>query len=113
MNPHMRASDADRDRVVGALQRHTGEGRLTLDEFDQRSAAAYAARTIGDLDALIADLPPLATPGEPAPARAIGLAGPRLWVLAALIAFTLAGAGLLSGYADAMAAGSVMDGMCH
>ncbi|MPY80300.1 MAG: DUF1707 domain-containing protein [Actinophytocola sp.] len=112
MNPHLRASDADRDRVADALQRHTAEGRLTLAEFDQRSAAAYAARTIGDLDAITADLPPLAEPAEPAHTRATGAIGPRLWVLAALLA-ALAGAGLIGGYADAAAAGTMMDGMCH
>lgn len=112
MNPNLRASDADRDRVADALQRHTAEGRLTLDEFDQRTATAYAARTIGDLDAITADLPPLPEPAKPAQAPVAGTIGPRLWVLAALLA-ALAGAGLIGGYADVAAAGTMMDGMCH
>lgn len=113
MNPHMRASDADRERVADALQRHTAEGRLTLDEFDQRSTAAYAARTIGDLDVITADLPPLAEPADSARVRTSDMAGSRLWVLAALVAAILAGAGLIGGFTDAAAAGAMMDGMCH
>jgi hypothetical protein len=53
----MRASDADRDRVAALLQEHRAAGRLTAEEFDERVDAALAARTLGDLDALLADLP--------------------------------------------------------
>ena len=64
----MRASDADREKVVQALQEQVGEGRLTLAEFEQRSSEAYAtAKTVGDLRALMNDLPvdPLAPPKPP------------------------------------------------
>lgn len=57
MDPHLRAGDADRERVVERLRRHVGEGRLTLDEFSDRAAAAYRARTLGELSALTGDLP--------------------------------------------------------
>jgi len=53
----MRASDAERDAVVGRLNRAVGEGRLTMDEFSGRVELAYAARTRGDLDPLLRDLP--------------------------------------------------------
>lgn len=53
----MRASDEDRQRVVDALQEQAGQGRLTLTEFDERSASAYAATTLGDLRKLTRDLP--------------------------------------------------------
>ena len=56
-NPGLRASDADRERLVDELEQHTIAGRLTTDEFEQRTQQAYAARTIGDLDALHRDLP--------------------------------------------------------
>jgi hypothetical protein len=56
-DPHLRASDAERERVVVALQRHTAAGRLTLDEFGQRSARAFAAVTRGELAAVTSDLP--------------------------------------------------------
>ncbi|HVL83272.1 MAG TPA: DUF1707 domain-containing protein [Pseudonocardia sp.] len=57
MNRELRAADSDRERVVERLRRAVGEGRLTIDEFEERAAAAYAARTYGELDILIADLP--------------------------------------------------------
>jgi hypothetical protein len=53
----VRASDAERDAVVGRINRAVGEGRLTLDEFSDRLQLAYAARTRGDLDPLLRDLP--------------------------------------------------------
>lgn len=56
-DPHVRASDADREHVVRQLERGLRDGRLTVDEFDERVQSAYAARTLGDLDGLIRDLP--------------------------------------------------------
>jgi len=56
-NSKIRASDADRDRVAAALREHLAAGRLTLEEFDQRLDQAYAAKTLGDLDEVMADLP--------------------------------------------------------
>jgi hypothetical protein len=53
----IRASDADRDRVAAALQEHYAAGRLSAEEFDQRVDAAMAARTLDELDRLLADLP--------------------------------------------------------
>jgi hypothetical protein len=55
--PGIRAADADRDAVVARLQSAVGEGRLDLDEFGARASAAYAALTVAELDALLADLP--------------------------------------------------------
>ena len=55
--PAVRAADADRDATVARLQAAVGEGRLDLDEFGQRASAAYAAVTIAEVDALLADLP--------------------------------------------------------
>lgn len=53
----VRASDAERDAVVARINQAVGEGRLTLDEFSDRLELAYAARTRGDLDPLLRDLP--------------------------------------------------------
>ncbi|MCA2218614.1 DUF1707 SHOCT-like domain-containing protein [Jidongwangia harbinensis] len=55
----IRASDEDRQRVLAALERHTGAGRLTLDEFAARVEAACGARTLDDLAAVTRDLPQL------------------------------------------------------
>jgi hypothetical protein len=53
----IRASDRDRDAVVDVLRDAYVAGRLTLEEFNERTAASYASRTWGDLRALTADLP--------------------------------------------------------
>lgn len=53
----VRASDADREAVVGQLERALAEGRLTVAEFDDRVQVAYAARTLGVLADLTRDLP--------------------------------------------------------
>jgi hypothetical protein len=53
----VRASDAERDAVVGRLNQAAGEGRLTMDEFSERLELTYAARTRGDLGPLLDDLP--------------------------------------------------------
>ena len=58
-----RASDAEREAVVGRLRDAAGEGRLTVEELAERIDAAYAARTRDELDPLTADLP-AAGPGE-------------------------------------------------
>lgn len=56
-NRDIRASDADREGVVTILRDAYAEGRLTLDEFDERTTATYAARTWGQLQDLTEDLP--------------------------------------------------------
>ena len=55
--PAQRASDADRDIAADILCAAVGDGRLTLDELDDRLGAALSARTTTELAALIADLP--------------------------------------------------------
>jgi len=56
-DPSVRASDADREQVAAALRDNLAEGRLNMQEFDERLEATYAARTYGELDPLLADLP--------------------------------------------------------
>jgi Domain of unknown function (DUF1707) len=53
----LRVSDADRDRTLSALSEAFRVGRITADEFDQRSGHALRARTGKELTALLADLP--------------------------------------------------------
>src|ERR1700753_1190670 len=76
-DPRVRASDADRERTAALLREHHAVGRLTPEEFNERVDQAFAAKTLGDLEALLADLPaidrshlPAAGPA-PAPAGAI------------------------------------------
>ena len=60
--PELRASYADRDRVVEVLRVAAGDGRLTAAELDERVEAALTARTYRELERLTADLP--AVPGS-------------------------------------------------
>jgi hypothetical protein len=53
----LRASDHDRDRVAEVLRQAAGDGRLTLDELDERLTAVYAAKTYGELEPITRDLP--------------------------------------------------------
>lgn len=57
-DPHtLRISDADRHKVAEVLREAAGEGRLDLDELDERLEAAYAAKVYADLVPITADLP--------------------------------------------------------
>lgn len=67
----LRASDADREAVADQLREACGQGRLTYEELGERVEAGYSARTLGELEVLVADLPgavpgsaPLAEPGS-------------------------------------------------
>ena len=84
----IRVSDADRDAAITELSQHFQAGRLTQEEFDERSGLALRARTGNDLSELFTDLPQLSpgpqSPGpspvppwapEPWPARPVGRRG--------------------------------------
>ncbi|MFI7013673.1 DUF1707 domain-containing protein [Streptomyces sp. NPDC050164] len=58
-SPELRASHADRDRVVDVLRIAAGDGLLTAEELDERLEAALSARTLSELATLTADLPPV------------------------------------------------------
>jgi hypothetical protein len=62
LQPRMRAGDKERHRVVEQLGKHFGEGRLTVEEFDERVVRAHASVYLDELPALTADLP-----GDPQP----------------------------------------------
>jgi hypothetical protein len=55
--PQVRMSDADREAVAERLRTAVGEGRLTLDEFEQRVSGVLAARTFAEVEPYVADLP--------------------------------------------------------
>ena len=63
--PALRVSDAERQRVVAQLQEHCAQGRLTVDEFSERTGEALAARTQADLDHVLRELPALPPPPPP------------------------------------------------
>ena len=67
---HLRASDADRERVAETLREAAGDGRLTMDELDERLDAVYAAKTYAELVPITRDLPDNSGAASvPAPSR--------------------------------------------
>jgi hypothetical protein len=68
----MRAGDADREQVLERLRVAHVEGRLDAAELDERITATLAARTYGELAALVTDLP-----GDPPSPRPLGVPVPR------------------------------------
>jgi Domain of unknown function (DUF1707) len=66
-DPQIRASDAERDQVAERLGEACAHGRVDISELGERVEAAYAARTVGELQALVADLPapPARRPARP------------------------------------------------
>jgi hypothetical protein len=73
---HMiRASDRDRDTVVATLRDAYTAGRLTMEEFDERTTAAYASKTWGELRRLTEDLPAQPILGADVPGRRIDVPG--------------------------------------
>lgn len=101
----MRASDRDRDTANGLLQAAYAEGRLTKDEYDERSGRALTAQTYQQLQSLTADLPghtlgvqpqhsvqymmPRRTNGLAVASLACGIGQVFFWFLAAIPAVVL------------------------
>lgn len=65
--PHMRCSDADRDRAGAVVRESLGDGRISIAELDDRLDQVYRAQTYGDLAVAMADLPAWTMPGAPLP----------------------------------------------
>ncbi|HEY2161361.1 MAG TPA: DUF1707 domain-containing protein [Solirubrobacteraceae bacterium] len=63
-DPNLRAGDADREAAGERLRHHHTEGRLDTDEFQERIDRCYQAKTVGELEQLLTDLPePVGTSG--------------------------------------------------
>jgi hypothetical protein len=103
--PAVRASDTERDQAAEILRAGYAEGRLTRAELDERTGAAYAAKTRADLSGLTSDLPAAISPQQahrrppvpdlpgaaPAPGAGTGMHLDRCLLLCLLIAFPPAG----------------------
>ncbi|MDN3359892.1 DUF1707 domain-containing protein [Actinomadura sp. DC4] len=86
MDDALRAADRDRDDVAAILREQYAQGRLTMEEYDERSTAAASAKTMGDLRVLTADLPATPEPsGAPAWSR-----GRMRWIAVAGVLATVA-----------------------
>ncbi len=70
--PDLRVGDADREAAAAHLREHYAQGRLSLEEFNRRLDAVFAATTQSVLSALTRDLPPAAPPWPPLPVAAAG-----------------------------------------
>ena len=79
--PQLRASDADRERTAELLRRAGAEGRLTVEELDERLDAAFAARTRAELDELIADVVEAPPPSGSAAVPVRPGQGGKRWLL--------------------------------
>ena len=64
-DPDLLASDAEREQHAELLREHAAQGRLTVDELDERLDRVYAARTHGELVPIVSDLPVPQPPREP------------------------------------------------
>jgi hypothetical protein len=91
----LRVSDADRDRAVSELSEHFQVGRLTAEEFDERSGRALQAKTGKDLAVLLADLPRDAA-AAPSPLPSGRLPAARKAILAPVVAALFIGLALVS-----------------
>ena len=65
--PDLRIGDADREAAAASLREHYAQGRLTLEEFNQRLDAVFAATTQGQLNQITRDLPHSRVPSAPLP----------------------------------------------
>lgn len=87
----LRASDADREQVAERLRQATAEGRLAAEELEERLEATFAARTYGELDDVVADLPSQLAhrSGRPRPLASVRPAHLVALTLLAPVAFSL------------------------
>jgi Domain of unknown function (DUF1707) len=80
---HLRAADADREQIADQLRTGHTDGRLDLNEFQQRLERCYDAKTFGELSVLVSDLPN-EQPGGRVPAPRVGPGGRPGWLLAVI-----------------------------
>jgi hypothetical protein len=90
---NLRAADADRERIADRLRKSHAEGRLDMDEFQERLERCYQSKTLGELAALVKDLPreseqPSRSVGPWRPSRWLGL--PLMPILIALVVVSAA-----------------------
>ncbi|MGA9749856.1 MAG: DUF1707 domain-containing protein [Nocardioides sp.] len=85
----LRISDDDRHKVAEVLRQAAGEGRIDLEELDERLEAAYAAKTYGDLVPITSDLPVVGQ--QPAVAAAPRPSGPVVPATSHVSSFSIMG----------------------
>jgi len=73
---NVRVGDADREAIAAQLREHYADGRLTLEELNERLDQAFAAKTKADLNTVMRDLPQATRPGADLPHAGAGWPGP-------------------------------------
>jgi len=73
---NVRVGDADRDAVAAQLREHYADGRLTLEELNERLDQAFAAKTKADLNTVMRDLPQVPRPAAGMPSGGTAWQGP-------------------------------------
>ncbi|HEU5387103.1 MAG TPA: DUF1707 domain-containing protein [Streptosporangiaceae bacterium] len=73
---NVRVGDADREAIAAQLREHYADGRLTLEELNERLDQAFAAKTKADLNTVMRDLPQATRPGAGLPYVGAGQPGP-------------------------------------
>ena len=109
----LRASDADREQISERLRRAAGEGRILAEELEERLEAVFSARTYGELDAVVADLPGTParrrerahTPALPRPALIVAIVFLLPVVVSMLIAAVVVITTLFTAWALVLALG--------
>jgi hypothetical protein len=88
---HLRASDAEREQVIEDLRQHAADGRLTMDEFEQRVTEALAATTRADLEPVLRELPALERESKSRPRvrRSMPMPSARAMLTAVAIVFAV------------------------
>ena len=99
----LRVSDADRDRAVSELSEAFQAGRITHEEFEQRSGHALRARTGNELSALLTDLPADGGNAAAAPGRGLVIAARTVVAASAVAAVPLGALALSTGLSGAPA----------
>jgi hypothetical protein len=103
---NIRVGDAERETIAGQLREHYADGRLTLDELNERLDQAFAAKTRADLNGVLRDLPVTPRPVVPLPSgprssgsssRGFGFLSPAI---ALLWLFLILGGILVFGFGD-------------
>jgi hypothetical protein len=92
LQPRMRAGDKDRQGVVEQLGKHFGEGRLTVEEFDERVVRAHRATYLDELPALTVDLPREPEPQRRPTRQRAPVPSPFVFLLAMLLAWSMVAA---------------------
>jgi hypothetical protein len=93
LQPRMRAGDKDRQQVVEQLGKHFGEGRLTVQEFDERVVRAHASVYLDELPPLTVDLPRDPEPRRrPTRSAMLGPSGVFMLLIAMLLAWSMVAA---------------------